>query len=83
MPSTLKPAPSSAANESEEISKDLSQRLLTKKELGKVLRKSIRSIELLMLRRQIPYLKLGRNVRFQWPAVERALTKFEVKEVRR
>jgi excisionase family DNA binding protein len=52
--------------------------LLTKDELGQIIRKSRRSVELMMLNRQIPFVKLGRSVRFRLGDVEKALKKFTV-----
>lgn len=58
------------------------QRYLTKVELAERLGVTRRVVEEMMRRRMIPYLSLGyRTVRFFWPAVERALAKFEHKAV--
>jgi len=56
-------------------------RLLTKDELSRIIRKARRSVEVLMVERKIPYLKIGHNVRFRLRDVEKALEKFVVKEV--
>ena len=41
---------------------------------------SKRAVEEMMRRRKIPYLTFGhRTLRFFWPAVEKALAKFEIK----
>ena len=54
---------------------------LNKVELAERLRlPSKRAVEEMMRRRKIPYITLGhRTVRFYWPAVEKALAKFEIK----
>lgn len=57
--------------------------LLTKEELADRLgAASTRTVDELMRRRKIPYLKLGhRTIRFDWDKVCAAQEKFEVKEV--
>jgi excisionase family DNA binding protein len=42
---------------------------------------SLRTVGQWIFERRIPYIKLGRAVRFRPDAVERALNKFEVKAV--
>ena len=42
---------------------------------------SIRSVTNLMRRRAVPYVKVGRLVRFDLPACEKALKKFEIVSV--
>jgi excisionase family DNA binding protein len=59
----------------------VSARLLKKYELAQFLGKGRRSVELMMLNRQIPFIKIGRHVRFRLSDVEAALEKFVVKEV--
>jgi len=55
---------------------------LSKLELAEKLCITKRLVEELMGRRKIPFLALGhRTVRFYWPAVEKALAKFEHKAV--
>jgi excisionase family DNA binding protein len=55
---------------------------LNKLELAAKLGVTRRVVEDMMRRRMIPYLSLGhRTVRFHWPAVERALSKFEHRAV--
>jgi hypothetical protein len=54
---------------------------LNKRELGKILDKSERSIDRLRKQRKIPYLLIGGEVRFRLAAVEKALEKFVVREV--
>ena len=59
----------------------VSERLLKKDELAQFLGKGRRSVELMMIHRQIPFIKIGRHVRFRLSDVEKALEKFTVKEV--
>ena len=55
---------------------------LNKLELAAKLGITRRNVEDMMRRRKIPFLTLGhRTVRFYWPAVERALAKFEHRAV--
>lgn len=55
---------------------------LNKLELAAKLGVTRRVVEDMMRRRMIPYLSLGhRTVRFNWPSVERALSKFEHRAV--
>jgi hypothetical protein len=55
---------------------------LNKVELAARLGITRRGVEELMRTRKIPYLALGhRTVRFFWPSVERALSKFEHRAV--
>ena len=45
---------------------------------------SIRMVEEMMRKRKIPFTKLGhKTVRFDWPKVEAALAKLEIREVGR
>jgi predicted DNA-binding transcriptional regulator AlpA len=57
-------------------------RYLNKRELGKFLDKSERSINRLMQRRAIPYVRIGGEIRFRLVDVERALARYTVKEVK-
>jgi len=50
-------------------------RLLKKPEIAQILGKSTRAIEDMMRQGQLPFLRLGRHVRFKLAAVERALEK--------
>jgi hypothetical protein len=61
------------------------ERFLDKEGLRKKLNlRSTRNVDELMLAKRIPFLRLGhRTVRFDWPKVERALARLEVKEVGR
>ena len=45
---------------------------------------STRQVDEMMQNKRIPFLRLGyRTVRFDWPKVEKALARFEVKEAGR
>jgi hypothetical protein len=61
------------------------QRFLDKEQLRKTLGlSSTRAVDELMRTKRIPFLRLGhRTVRFDWPKVEKALSRFEVKEAGR
>jgi len=61
------------------------QRFLDKEQLRKTLSlPSTRAVDELMRTKRIPFLRLGhRTVRFDWPKVEKALARFEVKEAGR
>ena len=80
MPSRKKVVPNSSTSKTGDFNPYIS--LLTKDELGQIIRKSRRSVELMMLNRQIPFVKLGRSVRFRLGDVEKALEKFTVKEAK-
>jgi len=54
-------------------------RLLTKEELAPFIGKAPRSIDRMVRLRVIPYLKIGRHVRFRLRDVEQALDRFVVK----
>jgi excisionase family DNA binding protein len=54
-------------------------RLLTKEELAPFIGKAPRSIDRMVRLREIPYLKIGRHVRFRLRDVEQALDRFIVK----
>ena len=56
-------------------------RLLTEKEQAEELQCSLRHLANLRKRRLIPYVRLGRSIRFDPAAVERALTKLSVREL--
>jgi excisionase family DNA binding protein len=43
---------------------------------------SLRTVDKWIEEKKIPVLKIGRSVRFRWPAVEAALLRFERKEIR-
>jgi excisionase family DNA binding protein len=55
--------------------------LLDKRTLATKLGVSRRSVEKLMQRRVIPYIRVGAIVRFRLADVERALSRYQVKEV--
>jgi excisionase family DNA binding protein len=60
---------------------DLSS-LLTKQELAQLCRVHLRTIDAWMAERRIPFVKIGkRAVRFDRIAVQKALSKFVVREV--
>jgi hypothetical protein len=65
--------------------KKADQRFLDKEQLRKRLSlPSTRGVDELMRTKRIPFLRLGhRTVRFDWPKVEKALARFEVKEAGR
>lgn len=65
--------------------KKADQRFLNKEQLRERLNLvSTRNVDELMRTKHIPFLRLGhRTVRFDWPKVEKALARFEVKEVGR
>jgi hypothetical protein len=65
--------------------KKADQRFLDKEQLRKMLSlPSTRGVDELMRTKRIPFLRLGhRTVRFDWPKVEKALARFEVKEAGR
>jgi len=56
-------------------------RYLNKRDLGKILDKSERSIDRLRRKRIIPFVMIGGEVRFRLKDVERALARYVVKEV--
>ena len=58
----------------------MSEALLKKDELAALLRVTPRHLEKLTKRRVIPFIKLGRSIRYKWSAVEKALDKVTVKE---
>ncbi len=55
---------------------------LNKLELAERLGTTKRGVEEMMRRRKIPFLKLGhRTVRFDWPAVEKAINRLEFRAI--
>jgi excisionase family DNA binding protein len=56
-------------------------RPITKDELAAFLRVSDRTVDNYVIRRVIPYLKIGRAVRFRLADVEKALSRYTIKEV--
>jgi excisionase family DNA binding protein len=56
-------------------------RPMTRQELAAFLGVSQRTIDSYIASRRIPYVKLGRLVRFRLPDVERALSRFTIEEV--
>ena len=67
------------------MKKGESQRFLDKEQLRRRLNLlSTRKVDEMMREKRIPFLRLGhRTVRFDWPKVEKALERCEVKEVGR
>ena len=55
---------------------------MTKAELAEFLDVSLRTVDSYISSRRIPYIKIGRLVRFRLPDVERALKRYTVEEVR-
>jgi excisionase family DNA binding protein len=56
-------------------------RPMTKAELAEFLRVSDRTVDNYVIGRVIPYIKIGRSVRFRLADVEKALSRYTVKEV--
>jgi len=54
---------------------------LTRRELAEFLDVSLRTVDGYVRQRRIPYIRLGRLIRFRIEDVERALQRFTVKEV--
>jgi excisionase family DNA binding protein len=63
------------------IPADASTGLRTKSDVSRLAQVSIRTVDLWMREKKIPFIKVGRSVRFRWTAVEAALLKFERKSV--
>lgn len=55
--------------------------LLTKKQLAEELKIGLRSLDSLMAKRAIPFLKLGKSVRFDPEAVKESLKGYTVRAV--
>ena len=55
--------------------------LITKKEVAIGLQSSLRHVDNLMSQKKIPYIRLGRSVRFRWSDIEKALERFTVKSI--
>jgi excisionase family DNA binding protein len=54
---------------------------ITKTELAQFLRVSERTVDNYVASRRIPYIKIGRSIRFQLIDVQKALKRFTVREV--
>jgi excisionase family DNA binding protein len=52
--------------------------LLTKTDLAERLRVKPRTVDNWMAEGRLPFLKLGKTVRFSWPTVKESLLRFEV-----
>jgi excisionase family DNA binding protein len=61
---------------------DLRFRPITKDELGEFLKVSARTVDTYIATRRIPYIKIGRLVRFKLADVEKALSRYTIEEVR-
>jgi excisionase family DNA binding protein len=59
----------------------LYERYLKKKEIANILGTSTRSVEEMMRKRKIPFTRLGGQPRFLLRDVQRALKRYEIKEV--
>ena len=55
--------------------------LITRHDVAHLASVSPRTIDRWISQRKIPVIKVGRTLRFRWPAVEAALLKFERKSV--
>lgn len=62
----------------ENVSGPASDALLTKPEVAKLLRVTTKTVERYMAQRRLPYIKLGRTVRFERAAVEALKQRFTV-----
>jgi excisionase family DNA binding protein len=60
---------------------DIYRRPITKIELAEFLSVSLRTVDGYVSSRRIPYIKLGRSVRFRLADVERALKRYTIEEV--
>ena len=56
---------------------------LTKVDIVRLTKFSRRKIDGMMAEKRLPFVKVGRSVRFRWPAVEAALLRYELKEIGR
>jgi excisionase family DNA binding protein len=53
--------------------------MLTKKDVAARIGVHVRTIDCWMSRRVLPYIKVGRAVRFRWAEVEKSLAQFELR----
>ena len=60
---------------------NINWRPIDKPELARYFDVSARTVDNWIRARKIPYFKLGRLIRFSLPAVKKALSRYEVKEV--
>jgi excisionase family DNA binding protein len=72
---------SSPAVSSADKFEDVYSQLLTYEGLARYSKLSTRTLEYYVAARKIPHIKLGRNVRFRLADVERALKRYEIREV--
>jgi excisionase family DNA binding protein len=70
-----------AEDQKRKIGQRMIDPLLNKREIAQRLRFSVRSVDGWMKRGLIPYLKIGRSVRFRWSEVERHLGALESRGV--
>jgi excisionase family DNA binding protein len=70
-----------ASDKVERTFTDLHTRLLSKREIAQYFGKSERSVDRLRKRRVIPYLIIGGSIRFRLTDVEKALSRFQIREV--
>jgi excisionase family DNA binding protein len=70
-----------APADQQKVNFDIYTRLLTKREIAEINNRSPRTIDNMIQARVIPYLKLGRSVRFRLADVQKALNRYLVKEV--
>ena len=56
-------------------------RLLNKEQVSHQANVSLRTVDQWMKDKKIPFIKIGRSVRFRWNAVEAALLKYERKAI--
>jgi predicted DNA-binding transcriptional regulator AlpA len=69
------------ADKSGPLFADAYSRLLDKKEFAQHIGKSESSVDRMRKRRLIPYIVAGGTIRFRLKDVERALSRYEIKEV--
>ena len=55
---------------------------LKKAQVAQKAQVSLRTLDHWIKQKRVPFIKIGRNVRFRWPAVEAALNRFEVHSVK-
>ncbi len=75
------PKSSAASSSAAEKFEDGGLQLLTYEQLAPRLEVCVRTVEYYVATRKIPYIKIGRNVRFRLADVERALKRYEISEV--
>ena len=68
-------------NNSPEVASATIGNLITIQAVARNAAVSVRTAQKWAYAHKIPYIKIGRTIRFRWPAVEAALLKFERKAV--